>query len=179
MGLGMRTLLLWLHRGSAVIAGVLLVMIAILTLIQIGARMLGVAAHSYDEFATFCMAGATFMGLGYAWRTSAHIRMDLLVRKLSGLPRRILETSALFIMLAAVSYMTWHLIDMVMLSREMNDLSQGLVPIPLWIPQVSLALGSAMLTLAIAESLFDTLFVSAGLTASDNHDSLARAVGEV
>ena len=43
----------WLHRAGAIVAGVLLVAVAALTLVPIGARLLGLPAHSWDEVATF------------------------------------------------------------------------------------------------------------------------------
>jgi TRAP-type C4-dicarboxylate transport system permease small subunit len=165
--------------AAAIIAGILLVLIAVLTLIQISARTMGFPAHSWDEVATFCMAGSTFMGLAYTWRTNAHIRMDLIVSRLRGAARRVVETFALLMMLVVVTYMTWHTVDMTFVSWQMNDMSQGLLPMPLWIPQSAMALGSVMLVLALAESLFDVLRSPATIGQSADEDVLARAAREV
>jgi TRAP-type C4-dicarboxylate transport system permease small subunit len=176
----MRTLLARLHQAAAILAGILLVLVAVLTLIQITARTIGLPAHSWDEIATFCMAGSTFMGLAYAWRTGAHIRMELIVDRLQGYAKRVVETLALIVMLFAVVYMTWHTAEMTILSWQMNDVSQGLLPIPLWMPQSAMALGSAVLTLALAETLFDTVLASnAGVLSSPSEDVLARASREI
>ncbi|MEN3291478.1 MAG: hypothetical protein V7642_731 [Burkholderiales bacterium] len=174
----MRILLTRLHRAAAIISGVLLVLVAVLTLVQITTRLVGLPAHSWDEVATFCMAGSTFTGLAYAWRNGAHIRMELIVERLRGGARRVAESIALSVMLAITVYMAWHTADMTIVSWQTNDVSQGLLPIPLWIPQSSMALGCVVLMLAVAESLFDVL-TNAELRSSSNDDVLARAAGEV
>jgi TRAP-type C4-dicarboxylate transport system permease small subunit len=174
----MRILLTRLHRAAAIISGVLLVLVAVLTLVQITTRLVGLPAHSWDEVATFCMAGSTFTGLAYAWRNGAHIRMELIVERLRGGARRVAESIALSVMLAITVYMAWHTADMTIVSWQTNDVSQGLLPIPLWMPQSSMALGCVVLMLAVAESLFDVL-TNAELRSSSNDDVLARAAGEV
>jgi TRAP-type C4-dicarboxylate transport system permease small subunit len=174
----MRILLTRLHQAAAIVSGVLLVLVAVLTLVQITTRLVGLPAHSWDEVATFCMAGSTFTGLAYAWRNGAHIRMELIVERLRGGARRVAESIALSVMLAITVYMAWHTADMTIVSWQTNDVSQGLLPIPLWMPQSSMALGCVVLMLAVAESLFDVL-TNAELRSSSNDDVLARAAGEV
>ena len=61
--------------------------------------------------------------------------------------------------------MTWQ-------SWQFNELSQGLVPIPMWIPQIGMALGTAVLFLAMGEKLVDVArggeFLK-GIDAKDAH----------
>ena len=175
----MRALLAAINRASAILAGVMLVAIAVFTLIQITARFLGVAAHSWDEIAVFCMAGASFMGLAYTWRAQAHIRMTLLITQLPPKLRRVADIFALSVMAFIVAYMTWHLVDMSYLSWEMNDVSQGLLPMPLWIPQAVMALGSALLLLAVLETLYDALILKAVVRAGGEEDALKQSLSEV
>lgn len=153
----MRRFLRVLHRAGAVLAGVLLVLVAALTLVPIAARLAGLPAHSWDEVATFCMAGSAFMGLACTWRAGAHIRMELIVSRLKGPAARTVEALALAITLAASLYFAWFAVQFTWLSYTMNDLSQGLLPIPLWIPQSAMVLGLVLLCAAIAESLVDAL----------------------
>jgi TRAP-type C4-dicarboxylate transport system permease small subunit len=146
-----------LHAAGAVAAGVLLVLVAVLTLVPIAARLLGLPAHSWDEVATFCMAGAAFMGLACTWRAGGHVRMELLVTRLTGVRRRAMEVAALLVALAACGFFSWHALAFAWLSYTLNDVSQGLLPIPLWIPQSAMVLGLLLLSLAVAESLVDAL----------------------
>ena len=49
----MKKFLDWLYTGSGVLAGIFLVLIAVLSLAQISGRVLGFAAYSFDDFAGF------------------------------------------------------------------------------------------------------------------------------
>ena len=59
----MRAALDRLYHASGVLAGFFLVCIGAMTLAQIGGRLLGVAARSFDDFAGFAMAASFFLGL--------------------------------------------------------------------------------------------------------------------
>lgn len=175
----MRNVLMWINRMAAGAAGLLLVLIAVLTLVQISARAMGLAAHSWDEVGAFCMAGATFMGLAYTWRTQGHIRMTLAVSRLSGRARYCADTFALIVMFACSLYVAGFLFDMAYLSWEMNDVSQGLVPMPLWVPQSVMGIGAALLALAVGETLYDVGVRRQPLADSSADDALQQAKGEV
>src|SRR6266704_2860858 len=75
----MRRALDLLYKGSGFLAGFFLVAIAVLSAAQIAARELGFAAYSYDDFAGFCLAASSFLGLAYTFRENEHIRMTLLL----------------------------------------------------------------------------------------------------
>lgn len=173
-----RALLHGLHRAGAVAAGVLLVAVGVLTLVPIAARLAGLPAHSWDEVATFCMAGSAFLGLASTWRAGVHVRMELVVTRVPGAAGRLLQILALVITLTACIYFAWYATRFVWMSYSMNDVSQGLLPIPLWIPQTAMVLGLWLICAAIAESLFDAL--RGGPTAPGNADAvLARAASEL
>lgn len=173
-----RRVLHQLHRAGAVAAGALLIAVGLLTLVPIGARLFGLPAHSWDEVATFCMAGSAFLGLASTWRAGVHVRMELLVSRIPGLAGRWLQTAALAVTLAACVYFAWYATRFAWLSYSMNDVSQGLLPIPLWIPQSAMVVGLWLICAAIAESLFDAL--RGGPTAPGNADTvLARAASEL
>jgi TRAP-type C4-dicarboxylate transport system permease small subunit len=153
----MRGFLTQLHRVGAVLAGVLLVAVAALTLVPIVARLLGWPAHSWDEVATFCMAASAFMGLACTWRSGVHVRMELLLAQFKGGTRRAFEIMALAITLVACVYFCWYATRFVLESYQMNDISQGLLPISLWIPQSGMVAGLLLMCLAVGESLVDAL----------------------
>lgn len=173
----MRGLLRRLHQAGAVLAGVLLVAVGLLTLVPIVARLMGWPAHSWDEVATFCMAASAFMGLACTWRSGVHVRMELVISQLRGGVRRTTEALALLITLAACGYFTWYACRFVLESYQLNDMSQGLFPIPLWIPQLGMVVGLVLMCLAVAESLFDTL--AGGAAPVNEAAAVQRAVNEL
>jgi TRAP-type C4-dicarboxylate transport system permease small subunit len=146
-----------LYRGSGLLAGFFLVAIAALSLVQIGSRLLGFAAHSYDEFAGYCMAASSFLGLAYTLRASEHIRMTLVLHRLRGGARRALEIACLAAAAVLTGFFAWYAADMTRFSYVTGDVSQGLVPVPLWIPQSAMAAGLAVLLVALADDLVRAL----------------------
>lgn len=149
----MRTFLDWLYTGSGVLAGIFLILIAGLSLAQIGGRVLGFDAYSFDDFAGFCMAASSFLGLAHTYRRNEHIRVSMLVDRLTAGKRRVLETLCLMASTFLVGFFAWYAGDMVLTSYQFNDVSQGLVAVPLWLPQSGMALGLVIMTVAMLEDL--------------------------
>ena len=153
----MRKILESLYFGSGVLAGVFLVLIAALSLAQICGRLLGFAAYSFDDFAGYCMAASSFLGLAHTYRRNEHIRVALVVDRFSGGTRRLLETLCLSASAFLIGFFAWYAIDMAWTSYEINDVSQGLVPVPLWLPQSGMALGLLIMTIALLDDLITVL----------------------
>jgi TRAP-type C4-dicarboxylate transport system permease small subunit len=153
----MRKTLEWLYLGSGVLAGVFLILIAVLSLAQICGRLFGFAAYSFDDFAGFCMAASSFLGLAHTYRRNEHIRVALLIDRFSGGKRRVLETLCLAASAFLIGFFAWYATDMAWTSYEINDVSQGLVSVPLWLPQSGMALGLAIMSIALLDDLMTVL----------------------
>ena len=168
----MRGALNFVYKTSGLLAGFFLVAIAVLSLIQIGGRLAGIAAHSYDEFAGYCMAASSFLGLAWTFRCNEHIRMTLVLHHVQGTVRRAMALAALAASACIVGFFAWWTADMVWTSYVLNDVSQGLVPVKLWIPQSGMALGLAILLVAMLDDLL--LMARTGTTSFDMAEA-ARA----
>jgi len=162
-----------LYRTSGRLAGFFLVAIAVLALAQIGGRLLGFAAHSFDEFAGYCMAASSFLGLAYTLCANEHIRMTLLLQRTRGRLRRALELACLAAAVLLVAFFAWYAVDMVWFSLATHDVSQGLVPVPLWIPQTGMALGLVVLLVALLDDLVTAL--AGGVPSYDSVEAAASA----
>ena len=149
----MRKILEWLYTGSGVLAGIFLILIAVLSLAQISGRMLGFDAYSFDDFAGFCMAASSFLGLAHTYRRNEHIRVALLIDRFSGGTRRALETLCLGASALLICFFAWYATDMAWTSHVINDVSQGLVAVPLWLPQSGMALGLVIMAVALIDDL--------------------------
>ena len=149
----MKKFLDWLYTGSGVLAGVFLILIAALSLAQICGRLFGFDAYSFDDFAGFCMAASSFLGLAHTYRRNEHIRVAIVIDRLAGGRRRALEMLCLAASTFLIAYFAWYAADMVLFSYQNNDVSQGLVAVPLWLPQSGMALGLAIMTIALLEDL--------------------------
>ncbi len=153
----MRAALELLYRASGLAAGFFLVAIGALTAVQILGRLLGFAAYSFDDFAGFSMAASSFLGLAYTLRANEHIRMTLVLHHTRPALRRALEIVCLVVATFLVGLFAWFTCDMTFTSYQLGDLSQGLVPVPLWIPQSGMALGLAVLAVAFVDDLVAVL----------------------
>jgi TRAP-type C4-dicarboxylate transport system permease small subunit len=153
----MRAALELLYRASGLAAGFFLVAIGALTAAQIIGRLAGFPAYSFDDFAGFSMAASSFLGLAYTLRTNEHIRMTLVLHHTRPLARRVLEIVCLAVATFLVGLFAWFTCDMTLISYQIHDVSQGLVPVPLWIPQSGIALGLVVLAVAFVDDLVAAL----------------------
>jgi TRAP-type C4-dicarboxylate transport system permease small subunit len=149
----MRAALELLYRASGLAAGFFLVAIGALTAVQILGRLAGFAAYSFDDFAGFSMAASSFLGLAYTLRANEHIRMTLVLHHTRPALRRALEIVSLAVATFLVGLFAWFSCDMTFTSYQLGDVSQGLVPVPLWIPQSGMALGLVVLAIAFVDDL--------------------------
>lgn len=149
----MRGALNLVYKTSGLLAGFFLVAIAVLSLAQIVGRLAGFAAYSFDEFAGYCMAASSFLGLAWTFRASEHIRMTLVLHHTHGRVRRGMGIGALLAGAFLAGFFAWWTLDMVWTSYELNDVSQGLVPVKLWIPQSGMALGLVVMVVAMLDDL--------------------------
>jgi TRAP-type C4-dicarboxylate transport system permease small subunit len=97
--------------------------------------------------------------------------MTLLLHHVRGGPRRALELVSLASAAFLVGMFAWYACAMTLTSYQINDVSQGLVAVPLWIPQSGMALGLAVLAIAIVDDLVAAL---RGRTTSYDHAAAAR-----
>jgi TRAP-type C4-dicarboxylate transport system permease small subunit len=159
----LRPILDLLYRGSGALAALFLVAICGTVLLQVGANLIdklvgwfggvppGLLVPSYAEFTGFFLASASFLALPYTLREGGHIRVSLLIQHLAGGPRRGIELWCLAMAATLTGYFTWFLVALVFEALEFGDVSPGMVPVPLWIPQSGMALGLAVLLISLVD----------------------------
>jgi TRAP-type C4-dicarboxylate transport system permease small subunit len=151
----------WLDRvyfGAALLAAACLAGIAVLVLAQIVGRWFGVAVPSAEEFAGYLLAAATFLALAHALRERAHIRVELVSARLPAAAQGIVEGAVLLIALVFAAWAGWHAAWMVWESWSFGEVASGHVAVPLWLPQLPMALGIAVFALALLDASVVHLF---------------------
>lgn len=146
-----------LYFACGVAAGACLVAVAGFVLYSIGGGLFGYIARSADDFAGYAMLASSFLALAHTFGKGEHIRVTILIQRLHGRSRRIAEIWCLAIASALAGYLAWFSIKTTWISYEIGDVSTGLVPVPLWIPQVAMALGASVLFIAVLEQLIVAL----------------------
>lgn len=165
----MRALLDWLYKASGGVAALFLVAICVVVLLQVGANLIdtliktfggepiGLVIPSYAEFAGFFLAASSFLALAYTLRAGAHIRVELVLQRFGIGARRVAELWCVAMSAAVSVYFTWYTVGLVLESIQFGDLSPGIVPVPLWIPQAAMAVGLAVLAIALLDELVSLL----------------------
>jgi TRAP-type C4-dicarboxylate transport system permease small subunit len=149
----MRAALHRLYRLSGLLSAASLVLICVLILAQIVARNLGGTVRDAEEFAAWAMAAAGFLGLPYALHCGSHIRVGVVTRFVPERWHHTMEVLASAIALVLAAYLAGYVAVFVFESWRFNEVSQGLVPVPMWLPQLPMVLGSALLAVAFLERL--------------------------
>jgi TRAP-type C4-dicarboxylate transport system permease small subunit len=157
MGGVIRRTLDGLYLWSGYLAGAFLVAIFLMMLLMSIGRELGINVKSGDDIAAWCMAAMAFLGLAHTFRSGELIRMGLLVEKLEGGKRLLLESTALLLGIAIAGFLAWHAVWLCIDSWRVNDLSTGVLVIPLWIPQLGFAVGTVVLLVAMLDELVHVL----------------------
>lgn len=146
-----------LATASGVAAALALLLIAVIILAQIVARLAGSQIPAADDFAAWAMAASAFLGLPYAMQHGEHIRVTLILQRLSGRTERGVETLATAAGLALSGWAAWHAAHFVLESWQFGEVAQGVLRVPLWIPQLAMPVGLGLLSALLAERLWRCL----------------------
>lgn len=146
-----------IYTGAGALAGVFLVAICVIVTAQIVARQLETIIPSADQFAGFCLAATSFLGLAYSFRSGSHIRVTLFTQLLRGPGGRLALILALAVGAAISLTLAWHTTAMVAQNFSRGEVTSGLVPVPLWVPQTGMAVGVILFAVAILEDLVNAI----------------------
>ena len=166
----MRRFLDWLYLAAGGVAAACVALIAILMVAQSVLRELSVRTGAVNDVVAWLCAAAAFFAMAHAFKHGDFVRVTLLLEQLGHRQRRWFEMTSLAIGCVAVGYLAWSACWFNYESWEFNDIAQGLLPLPMWIPQLSFSLGSLLLFVAMVDEF---LIVVRG-----NAPTYVRAVAE-
>lgn len=147
----MRKLLEALYDGAAWLAALLMLTVLVMVMLSIISRLAGFHVPGTDAYAGYAMAGAGFMALAHTLKRAEHIRVTLLITALRGRLRRGLEIWSLVVASLLASLLAFYSCRLVWQSMMFNDISTGNDATPLWIPQLSMALGTVIFAIAFVD----------------------------
>ena len=148
-----RRLLDGLYLASGYLAGFFLIAIFLLMMALSIGRQVGINVQSGDDFTAWSLAAMGFLALAHTFKASELIRMGLVIERLQGRARQVMELIAHSIGTALVGFMAWAAVTMTYDSWLLNDLSSGVISVPLWIPQLGFSVGSTVLLIAFLDEL--------------------------
>jgi len=165
----MRRFLDTLYRVTLWLSALCLLTIALLVGAQLAGRILDGALAllhlprtdfvilSLDEICGYLLAAASFLALAGTLKAGAHIRVTMVLASLSEGARRVVEIFAFAFSAFASAYMTWHLANFAYVSFRFNEISTGVIKVPLGYPQAFMALGTLILSVALLDELFTVI----------------------
>ena len=136
-------------QGAGYLAGVATVLILVLVCVEVVARLFGSSTMIADEFAGYLNAAIIFLGLGYALREGAFIRVEIFYDKFKGLLR---STAQWIIVLSSLVFsliLTYFLGAHTSYAFDQDIRAVSVVETPEWLPMFVVTAGCAILVLQL------------------------------
>ena len=95
------------------------------------------------------MAASSFLALAYTFGEKGHIRITLFLEKSKGKLRKLLELWCLFVATFFAGFLSYYFIKMLIISIQFGERSEGADEIYVWIPQLSVAIGSTIFFICV------------------------------
>ncbi|HUL95276.1 MAG TPA: TRAP transporter small permease [Usitatibacter sp.] len=147
----MRKSLDLLYDAAGYLAAFFMVGILLMVLASVLGRLAGFNLRGSDAYAGYCMAASGFLAAAHTLKRGEHIRVSLLLERFGGRLRRPLDLWSHAAGTFFCAVLAWFSIRLAWQSHAFNDISQGNDATPLWIPQLSMALGAVVLLIAVAD----------------------------
>ncbi|MEO7707071.1 MAG: TRAP transporter small permease [Caldimonas sp.] len=142
-----------LYDGSAALAGVFMVLLLAMVMASILGRQFHFDLAGSDAYAGYMMAAAGFLALAHTLKRGEHIRVTLLISSLRGGWKRGFELWALSASTVLSVLFAFYSGKLAWQSYAFHDISTGNDATPLWLPQLTMALGTVVLAIAFLDEL--------------------------
>lgn len=140
-----------LYDACAGLAALFMVALLVMVMLSILGRQLHFNVPGVDAYAGYMMAAAGFLALAHTLKKGEHIRVTLLIGALQGAAKRGLELWALFAAAMLAALFAAYSVRLAWQSYTFHDVSTSNDATPLWIPQLTMALGTLVLAIAFVD----------------------------
>src|SRR3954467_15600259 len=149
----MRKALDALYDGAAALGGLFMVLLLVMVLLSIVSRQIGFNVPGVDAYAGYMMAAAGFLAMAHTLKKGEHIRVTLLLSSLRGKALHGLEVWALLAASGLAVLLAVYSCKLAWQSYAFHDISTSNDATPLWLPQLSMAVGAVVLAIAFLDEL--------------------------
>ena len=108
-----------------------------------------------DGYAGYSIAAALFLALPSAFMHGSHIRVTLLLQNVGPKVKAVLEYWSLGLGVMVSSYLAWFSCRLVWMSHAYHDVAPTGDATPMWIPQLTMALGTVGFAMAFCHALIN------------------------
>lgn len=147
----MRKALDTLYDAAGYLAAFFMVGILLMVLASVVGRLAGFNLRGSDAYAGYCMAAASFLALAHTLKRNEHIRVTLFLERFGGRFKRPLELWSHAAGTFFCAALAFYSVRLAWQSHAFHDISQGNDATPLWIPQITMALGAIVLLVAMID----------------------------
>ena len=147
----MRRFLDFLYDAAAWAAALCMIGVLAMVLTSILGRQFHFHLPGTDAYAGYAMAAAGFLALAHTLKKGEHIRVTLIIGRLTGGTRRVLEMWSLSVAVLLSGLFAFYACRLVWQSHAFNDMSTSNDATPLWIPQLAMAVGTVLLCVALVD----------------------------
>jgi TRAP-type C4-dicarboxylate transport system permease small subunit len=140
-----------LYDATAWLAALGMIGTLVFVLLGIAGRFFDWFIPGTDAYAGYCMAASGFLALAHTLKRGEHIRVSLVLERLAPRGRHHLELVALGIAALLAASLAFYSVRLAWQSFDFNDISTGNDATPLWIPQLSMAIGTVVLFIALVD----------------------------
>lgn len=131
--------------------------ILVLMLWASAGRFFGWRVSWVNDVVAWLCAAAAFLGMAYSFRNGDFVRVTLVLEWAGPAARRWMEVVSLAIATVTVGYLGYWAAMFTYESWVFNDIAGNMVAIPIWIPQMSFVVGSAILVIAALDECVGVL----------------------
>ena len=140
-----------LYDGATALAALFMVLLLVMVMLSILGRQLHFNIPGVDAYAGYMMAAAGFLAMAHTLKKGEHIRVTLLIGSLKGAWKRGFELWALFAASALAALSAVYSSKLAWQSYTFHDISTSNDATPLWLPQLSMAVGTLILAIAFID----------------------------
>jgi len=142
-----------LYYASGAFAALCIAAIFMLMLAQSFGREAGILIRGAEDIVAWLCAASAFFALGHTFRHGELVRVGLWLDMLGARGRWLAELFSLASTALFVAYMLWAIARFIYDSWQFKEVAQGLIPIPIWIPQSSFLLGVLIFFIGVLDEL--------------------------
>lgn len=142
-----------LYWAGAAVAALALLGIFLMMMAQVVLREMGIQLPGADDLVAYLCVASAFFALAFTFRRGELIRVGLGIERIPAAWRRWAEAAVLALAAVIVATIAWWTWQDAMFSLEIEEVAQGTVPFPIWIPKLSMPLGAGLLLIAVLDEL--------------------------
>jgi TRAP-type C4-dicarboxylate transport system permease small subunit len=142
-----------LYLAGGALGAAAILAIALLMVGQSLMRVAGLQTGAANDIVAWLAAAAAFLTMAHAFKHGDFVRVSLLLERLSPGPRRAAEMGTLGLAAVCTAYLAWWACASTFESWKLHDVAQGLLAVPMWIPQSGFAVGALLLLVAVLDEL--------------------------